>query len=77
MDQVSITKIMREYKIIKSDLGWNIYKKQEKDWKLSIWFLGWGDKWTLRKDYARTFYHREDAVSALVVMKKKDEKNTD
>ena len=27
--------------------------------------------------YARTFYHREDAESALVIMKRKDEKKSD
>ena len=68
---------MREYKIVKSDLGWNIYKKYEKDWRLSIWFLGWDNKRVLNKSYARTFYHREDAVSALVIVKRKDEQKSD
>lgn len=68
---------MREYKIVKSDLGWNIYKKLEKDWKLSIWFLGWDGKRILNKSYAKTFYHREDALAALVITKTKDGKNTD
>ena len=68
---------MREYKIIKSDLGRNIYKKKEGDWKLSVRFLGWKDNWILNKSYARTFYNREDAVWALVVMKRKDEQKSD
>jgi len=68
---------MRQYKIIKNDLGWMIYKKREKDWFISVWFLDWKNKWTLRKEYARTFYNRESAVSALVVIKIKDEKNAD
>lgn len=68
---------MRQYKIIKNDLGWMIYKKREKDWFISVWFLDWRNKWTLRKEYGRTFYNRESAVSALVVIKIKDEKNAD
>lgn len=68
---------MRQYKIVKSDLWFNIYKKLEKDWRLSIWFLGWDGKRVLNKDYARTFYHREDAESALVVIRHKDEKKSD
>ena len=68
---------MREYKIIKSDLGWNIYKRKEENWKLSVRFLGWKDNRLLNKDYARTFYHREDAEWALVIMKHKDERKSD
>jgi hypothetical protein len=29
----------------------------------------------LRKEYARVFYHKEDALSALVIVKMKDEKD--
>ena len=68
---------MREYKITKSDLGWNIYKKKEEGWFISVRFLNWQWKWTLRKEFARTFYHREDAISALAVMKIKDGKESD
>jgi len=68
---------MREYKIIRSDLGWNIYKKKEKDWLISVRFLNWNGTWCLNKSYARTFYNREDAVSALTIMKVKDGKETD
>ena len=68
---------MWEYKIFKSDLGYGIYKKLEKDGRISLWFLGWDGKRVLRKDFARTFYHREDAVSNLVVMKAKDEQKSD
>lgn len=70
-------KPMREYKIFKTDLWFGIYKKLEKDGKLSLWFLGWDNKWTLRKDFSKTFYHRDDAVSALVVIKSKDEQKSD
>ena len=68
---------MWEYKIFKSDLGYGIYKKLEKDGRISLWFLGWDGKRVLRKYFARTFYHREDAVSNLVVMKAKDEQKSD
>lgn len=68
---------MREYKIVKSNLGRQIYKKKEHDGFIQMWFLCPHDKWWLNKDYARTFYHREDALSALVIMKTKDGKDTD
>ena len=69
---------MRQYKIFRTDLGFWIYKKLEREnWTISIWFLDWKDKWVLNRDYARTFYHREDAASALVIMKHKDAKETD
>ena len=32
---------------------------------------------TTNKSYARIFYHREQAVSALVIMKARDEKKSD
>ncbi len=68
---------MREYKIIKSDLGRNIYKKREKDGKISLRFWGWENKRVLNKSHAKTIYHREDALSALVVIKRKNEKKSD
>ena len=68
---------MREYKIFKTDLWFGIYKKREKDWFISMRFLDWKDKRVLNKSYARTFYHREDAVAALVLMKRKDGKDAD
>lgn len=68
---------MREYKIFKTDLWFGIYKKLEKDGFISMWFLASWDKRTLRKDFAKTFYHREDAVAALVVMRHKDEQKSD
>ena len=61
---------MREYKIYKTDLGYGIYKKREVEGRISLWFLGWDNKRILNKDHARTFYHREDAVGALVVMRR-------
>jgi len=40
-------------------------------------YLTSNDTWATRKESARTFYNRDDAVSALVVMKKKDAKESD
>lgn len=68
---------MREYKIYKTDLWFWIYKKREKDGFISVWFLGWDNKRVLRKDFARTFYHRDDAVSNLALIKMKDGKKSD
>lgn len=69
---------MREYRIIRTDLGYNIYKKLEKNWYVSLRFLGSNNKWVLNKDAAKIFYHREDAVSNLVIVKHRDEhKGTD
>ena len=64
---------MREYRIIRVDLWYNIYKKKEGNWFISVRFLGSQGKWVLNKDMAKIFYHREDAVSALVVAKARDE----
>lgn len=69
---------MREYRIAKTDLGWNIYKRKvEENWIRQVRFLDWRGAWTLRKGYARTFYHREDAADVLWLMKIKDGKKSD
>lgn len=69
---------MREYRIAKSDLGRNIYKRKiEENWLRQMRFLDWKGAWTLRKDFARTFYHREDAADVLWLMKIKDAKKSD
>ena len=63
----------REYRIVKSDLGYNIYKKRERNWIMQLWFLHHDNKRWLKKDYARTFYHKEDALSVLIIMRRRDE----
>ena len=69
---------MREYRIIRTDLWWIIYKKKEWNWFISVRFLGSQGKRVLNKDNAKIFYHRETAVSNLVIVKRKDEhKGTD
>lgn len=69
---------MRVYRIVRCNLGYNIYKKLEKNWYISLRFLGSNNKWVLNKESAKIFYHREDALSSLVIIKAKDEwKGTD
>lgn len=66
----------REYKIVKSWLGYNVYRKQElKNWMIKMERLQ-RDTYTLNKDFARTFYHLEDALSALTIAKCKEWKET-
>ena len=64
---------MREYKITKSILWRIVYKKRERDWIVYLWFL-WPHGRGLNRTYARTFYNKEDAVSALVIQRHKDGK---
>ena len=68
---------MREYKIIKSWLWYNIYKKKEINWLLYVYFLSNNDEWRMWKQYARIFYHKEDAMSHLTLARYKDGKNAD
>lgn len=65
---------MREYKITKSWLWYNIYKKKEINWLLYVYFLGKEDEWRMWKQYAKTFYHKEDAMSHLTLARYKDGK---
>jgi len=65
---------MWKYRIVKNFIGYNIYKKREKDWMISVWFLWPNDKWVLNKDHARTFYTLDDAIGNLSVIKFKDGK---
>ena len=66
---------MREYKIYKSNLWYGIYKKKEENGVMELWFLWPRNMWTLKKDFARIFYHIETAMSTLVLMKIKDGKD--
>ena len=63
---------MREYKITKCDLWYNIYKiyKWCQPWYLSPW-----KKRVLKQEYAKIYFHREEAVSDLIISKRKDEKS--
>lgn len=68
---------MREYRIIRNDLGWIISRKKEM-WKLMVLqYLSWKGVRTPNKWIAKTFYHKEKAVENLVVIKKKDGEKSD
>lgn len=68
---------MREYKIIRCELWWNIYRKKQ-IWKLMmLQYLYSNGGWWPNKWLARIFYQRESAVSSLVVIKKKEEQKSD
>lgn len=61
----------REYKITRSDLGYNIYRKKElEDWTIRLEWLQ-RNSYTLNRDFARTFYHLDDAISNLQIAKAK------
>lgn len=64
---------MWDYKIIKSDLWWNIRRKKEDHWMIRLDYLYGNGTWGTNKTLARTFYHKETALSALVVARHKDE----
>ena len=62
----------RQYRIVKSDLWFNIYKKLDKNGFMHLWFLWPEFRWILNKNHAKTFYNKEDAESALILSKIKD-----
>lgn len=62
---------MREYKITKCDLWYNIYKKKD---GRAPWYLSPDKKRTLNRDYAKIYFHRETAISDLIIIKAKDGK---
>lgn len=68
---------MYEYKIIRNDRWWIIYRKKEM-WKLLLLqYLNWHNLWSPNKTYAKTFYKKDDAVDALIVIKSHEWKNSD
>lgn len=58
---------MWQYKITNSDLGYRIYR--ERDWEKQYYDVKWG--WNTNKTYAKIFFHRSDAESGLVVIRRK------
>lgn len=66
---------MREYKITKGNLGYHVYRKKE-IWKIIR--LEWlqRNSYTIHKQFARTFYHLSDAISALVIERAKCQTDT-
>lgn len=64
---------MYEYKIAKTELWFNVFREHEwiKD------YLGVNMKWIKDKLCAKLFYHKEDALSGLVLAKFKWRKGTE
>ena len=65
---------MWNYKIENSDLWYKIFRQKEEDWPKEYY--------SVRKDwdksnYARIFFHRSDAESALVIIRTKWRKETE
>lgn len=60
----------REYKITKSDLGYHVYRRKEENWMIRLEWLQ-RDHYTLNRDFARTFYHLDDAISNLQIARAK------
>ena len=68
----------RQYRIARTDLGYKICKRKEKEnWIIDCWFLGPNNKRVLEPKYAKTFYSEDDAKGNLVIIKLKDAKETD
>ena len=57
----------RDYRIIKSTLGYNIIKERDAE----IWFLGSRQR-VLEKRYAKIFYTQQDAINNLPLVRIKD-----
>lgn len=68
---------MWEYKIYKTDLWYGVYRKKNLGKIVMMQYLTWHDTWCSNKILSKTFYHREDAVSALVIMKSHEWKKSD
>lgn len=64
---------MYEYKIERTALGWILYRKKQ-IWKLMIlqYLYSNESRWP-NKSLAKIFYHKDTALSALIVVRRKDE----
>lgn len=58
---------MRQYKIVNSDLWYKI--RREDGERVERLDVKWG--WNANRTFAKLFFHRDDAMSALVVVKRK------
>lgn len=64
------------YYIVKSDLGYKIYRvKENEDWTTNMEWLQ-RNGYTLRREFARTFYNMTDATSAFTLARMKWDKRT-
>ena len=68
---------MREYKIIRTELGWILSRKKQMGRLIMLQYLYWSKNWWPNKWIAKTFYSQHSAESAIVVMKIKDKKSED
>ena len=62
-----------EYKITKTELWYNVYRKDGD----ILDYLGANMKWIKDRVCAKLFYHKEDALSGLVLAKFKWKKGTE
>ena len=62
----------REYRITQWELWYIIFKQYQQDDMLYISLLGYQDKWSKNKSFARNFYTKEDAEWYLVLIRRKD-----
>ena len=66
---------MYEYRIIKNDRWWIIYRKKEMGKLILLQYLNWHNLRSPNKSFAKTFYNKDDAADALVLIKAKDKKS--
>lgn len=64
---------MWEYKIYKTNLGYWIYRKKYVGSIMLVQFLHANDLRGVQKSTAKTFYTKDAALSALVIVKSKEE----
>lgn len=59
---------MREYKIENSDLWYKIFRHPKDDDSIKEYYSV-RKEWDMNKNYARIFFHRVDAESALTILR--------
>ena len=59
---------MREYKIKETKLWFIIYKVNDDEWFITVLYWN-GKRRDSRRDCAKTYFFREDALSSLMVAK--------
>lgn len=57
---------MWKFKIIETELWYKVFRIDEK-WKIIQWLQN--DSYTYNKDYAKIYYNKDQAISALVIAK--------
>ena len=68
---------MYEYRIVRNDRWWIIYRKKQM-WKLMLLqYLNWHNLRTPNKWSAKTFYNKDDAVDTLTLIKVNEWKKSD